>query len=106
MKIQVWDNGKEHIDQYTVILGHDVYGMSDDANMPNGFCQYIGDTKNTVANFLYKAHIVPKKKLPEGVRKQMAYIIRQNRLIIREWQKCIKESEQFAEEFIKEQKNG
>ena len=40
--VKVYDNGGRTIDRYIVIIGDDVYGMSDDANSSQGFNQYIG----------------------------------------------------------------
>ena len=41
MKIRVFDNGGKTADRYTVLLDEDGYGMSEDANMPNGVCMSI-----------------------------------------------------------------
>lgn len=38
----IYDNGGKSCDRYTVFVGEDVYGMSDNACAPNGFNQYIG----------------------------------------------------------------
>lgn len=53
MKLRVYDNGGKTADRYTVIVevpndefGGEVYGMSDDANEPNGFNQFIGYPKD------------------------------------------------------------
>jgi len=40
--LRVWDNGGETTDRYTVVVGEDVYYMSENANMPNGVCMYGG----------------------------------------------------------------
>ena len=42
MKARIYDNGGRTADRYIVIIGNDVYTMSDDAMMPNGFNQYAG----------------------------------------------------------------
>jgi len=42
MKLAIYDNNGKTADRYTVIIGNDVYGMSTDANMPNGFNQFAG----------------------------------------------------------------
>jgi hypothetical protein len=40
----VYDNGGETFDRYTIFTPDgSVYGMSDNASMPNGFNQYLGD---------------------------------------------------------------
>lgn len=53
-KITVYDNGGETVDRYTVIVGNDVFAMSDNALMPDGYNQYMGawaefDFKNNPA---------------------------------------------------------
>ena len=45
MKITVYDKPGT-IDRYTVVIGRDFYGMSDNANFPNGFNQFCGNTKD------------------------------------------------------------
>ena len=42
--VRVYDNLGQSIDRYTVIFdGGDAIGMSENANQPNGFCQYLGE---------------------------------------------------------------
>jgi len=41
-KVVVYDNGGKTADRYTVIIGDDVYGMSDNPDSPQGFNQYSG----------------------------------------------------------------
>lgn len=43
MNIEVYDNGGETFDRYTVIIGSSVFGMGGDPMMPNGFNQYSGE---------------------------------------------------------------
>ena len=43
-KIVVYDNGGKTADRYTVFIGDDVFGMSDDPTSPQGFNQYSGTT--------------------------------------------------------------
>ena len=44
--INVFDNGGKTTDRYTVVIfergSYEVYGMSENASMPNGFNQYYG----------------------------------------------------------------
>lgn len=40
--IEIYDNGGETFDRYTVIIGKEVYGMSHNPNSPQGFNQYSG----------------------------------------------------------------
>ena len=73
--IRVYDNGGATIDRFTVIIGKDVYGMSDNANMPNGFCQYIGTVQelggiSTISKLDGERHI-GLDSLPIGVQIQI-----------------------------------
>jgi len=43
MRIKVHDLGEHLADRYCVILGEYIYGMSENANSPNGFNQLICD---------------------------------------------------------------
>lgn len=38
--MQIYDNGGKTFDRYCVIIGDEVYEMSDNAKSPNGFNQY------------------------------------------------------------------
>lgn len=40
--IEIYDNGGETFDRYTVIIDGDVYGMSDNPLSPQGFNQFSG----------------------------------------------------------------
>ena len=41
--ITVFDAGADYADRYTVIIGKDIFGMSHNADQPNGFNQYTGN---------------------------------------------------------------
>jgi len=43
-KIVVYDNGGKTADRYTVFIGDDVYGMSDNPTSPQGVNSYFGTT--------------------------------------------------------------
>ncbi len=50
MNIQVYDNGGETFDRYTVIIDNDVFGMSENPLSASGFNQWCGvcvSTANT-----------------------------------------------------------
>jgi len=47
--IRVFDNGGETFDRYTVIINTSVYGMSINANSPQGFNQYSGELDELIA---------------------------------------------------------
>lgn len=70
MKIVIWDNGGKTIDRYTVLIGGEVYGMSDDPHHPQGFNQYSHTIKK---GEIYRGGSAPGKKvafekLPDGVQ--------------------------------------
>ena len=46
MNTHVYDNGGETVDRYTIIIGNDVYTMSQNAMSPNGFNQYAGTLRS------------------------------------------------------------
>lgn len=47
--IIVFDNGGKTQDRYTVVIGSDVYGMSEDPTHPQfGFNQYSGDVSELI----------------------------------------------------------
>ena len=57
--IQVFDSGEQFADRYTVIIGDDAYGMSHDADQPNGYNQCVE------ARYAYGKPIV-LGELPKG----------------------------------------
>ncbi len=65
--ITVYDNGGKSIDRYTVIMGNEAYGMSSDANAPNGFNQYIGVVGRDIKVGRHLGKIVKLEKLPQRV---------------------------------------
>ena len=73
MKLQgVYDSGNKTIDRYTVVLfnrgNYEAFGMSYNADQPNGFNQYIGRVGDQVCQcFLDSAQEVNIKELPKGV---------------------------------------
>jgi hypothetical protein len=69
--LAIYDNGGKSWDRYTVIIGHDVYGMSDNAREPGGFNQYAG----TVEEFPRTTKHLGKKKLLEELSGQVRHAI-------------------------------
>ena len=64
---QIYDTGaKGPVDRYTIIHGSEAYGMSDNAQSPQGFNQYIGESSKLHIPALGKK--VKFKSLPLGVR--------------------------------------
>ena len=75
--ITIYDNGGATADRYTVIFSTgDTYGMSRDADMPNGVCMYIGYKDSICID-----HTIEKRidinALPEGVKKKIKYLLSQ-----------------------------
>jgi len=65
--VVVFDSGPKFADRYTVFIDKDVYGMSSNANMPNGVCMYIG----SIADIEKGKHLgkrIDVKKLPKGTK--------------------------------------
>lgn len=67
--VTVYDEGdaSTHKDRYTVVIGQDVYGMSEDAEDPHGFNHWLGN----VANIQPGEHLGEEVKmgsLPEQVK--------------------------------------
>lgn len=55
--LAIYDNGGKTWDRYTVIIGGDVYTMSENADTPGGFNQFM----DRVENIPYNKH--DKKKM-------------------------------------------
>jgi len=70
--IQIYDNGGETCDRYTVIINNDVYGMSADAMSPQGFNQFCGDVKTDFNLQALISHPVNLPDLPEQVQRAIA----------------------------------
>ena len=63
----VYDSGPKFADRYTVFIGKDVYGMSSDANMPNGVNMYAGST-DEIKKGKHHGKRIDVKKLPKGTK--------------------------------------
>ena len=68
-KIVIYDNGGETMDRYTVIIGNDVYGMSDDATSPQGFNQYIGEVGQDIKLGSHLGKKISINKVSSSVKK-------------------------------------
>lgn len=66
--IEVYDNGGETFDRYTVIIDGDVYGMSANPNSPQGFNQYSGKL-HELPMARSNGERVTIESLPEAVQK-------------------------------------
>jgi len=68
--ISVYDNGGKTADRYTVVIGTDVYGMSDNATAPNGVNMYVGEIGTDVhPDFIKSMKKVKVNSLPQAVQK-------------------------------------
>ena len=75
IKVKVYDNGGITADRYTMVFPTgDTYLMSEDANMPNGVCMYVGEN-------IYIDPAIDKRidtdALPEGTKKKIAELYRE-----------------------------
>ncbi len=73
MEIKVYDNGEETADRYTVVLGSEMHLMSEDANMPNGICMFLGQYRPKD-----KGQLGAQKTLgqmPKGVLLQIIHLL-------------------------------
>lgn len=75
-KVTVYDNGGKTADRYTVIIKRgkspeeeEWYGMSDNANAPNGFNQFAGTTADGNRKGSHLGKIVKVTSLPSVVQK-------------------------------------
>lgn len=73
MKLErVIDAGEQFADRYVCEFDNgDVYNMSADASAPNGVCMYVGNTDEGTAGIDDGAPEIPYKYLPEGTRRQI-----------------------------------
>lgn len=74
--MKVYDNGSDS-DRYTVVLNNgDVYCLSDDANLPNGVCQYAGKWEDSATIFINTIgrQLLPSE-IPNSVLIAMDYVI-------------------------------
>ena len=67
MKVKVYDNGGVSFDRYTVIIGREVYSMSDNPLSYNGFNQYVCEFNQLHLNDTHKK--IKFSELPENVKK-------------------------------------
>jgi len=65
--IEVYDNGGETADRYSVRIGTSVYGMSDNATSANGFNQYAGELSE-LPGWRNGTRVDDLRRLPVAVR--------------------------------------
>lgn len=68
-KVVVYDNGGKTVDRYTVLIGDDVYEMSDNPFSPQGFNQYVGLIGTDVVVGSHLGKKVNVDRLPEDVKR-------------------------------------
>ena len=69
--IEIYDNGGETFDRYTIIINADVYGMSHNPKSPQGFNQYSG-TLSELPMARSNGDRVTLESLPEEVQEAIA----------------------------------
>lgn len=79
MELRIWDNGGESFDRYTVRVGNDYYGMSENPFGPQSFNQYIGTYCTNVVmegrhvgKLIYKNDKMGLEMLPDVLKKAIA----------------------------------
>jgi hypothetical protein len=65
---KVYDDGGKSFDQYTVFLYGNVYGMSHNPLSPQGFNQFVGETRDIPRPWSRLGKKVDAKDLPEDVK--------------------------------------
>jgi hypothetical protein len=68
-EFSIYDSGEEHFDRYTLFVGGSVFGMSINANSPQGFNQYLGDEDEMPESEEVVGKKVGFKELPEQLQK-------------------------------------
>lgn len=69
LSINVWFNSRLHT--YRVQIGTEMFDMSRDAHLPNGYCQYAG----LVKNFWAAEYVATTDKIPIGIVRAIARIV-------------------------------
>lgn len=78
MKLKIWDNNGKSFDRYTVRVGNDYYGMSENPFGPQSFNQYIGTYgTNAVMEGRHLGKLICKNEmglemLPDVLKKAIA----------------------------------
>ena len=68
-KVTVYDNGGESMDRYTVVIGDDVFGMSENPGSPQGFNQWAGNVGKDIRLGSHLGKVVKVTSLPKPVQK-------------------------------------
>ncbi len=68
-KVTVYDNGGKTMDRYTVIIGYDVFGMSENPTSAQGFNQWAGNVGSDIRIGSHLGKTVAIPSLPKEVQK-------------------------------------
>ena len=71
--VEIYDNGGDTVDRYTVIIDTAVYTMSEDASSPRGVNNYVGDLREISLNYSKlgrKLNYIPENIIP-AVKERM-----------------------------------
>ena len=69
MKVTVYDNGGETMDRYTVSVGDNVFGMSENPTSAQGFNQWAGNVGKDIRIGSHLGKTVKVTSLPKEVQK-------------------------------------
>ena len=67
-KVTVYDNGGASMDRYTVIIGNQVFGMSDNPTSAQGFNQWAGQVGSDIKIGAHLGKTVKVTSLPKPVQ--------------------------------------
>ena len=68
-KVTIYDNGGKTMDRYTVILGNQVFGMSENPTSAQGFNQWAGQAGTDVKVGAHLGKVVKITSVPKEVQK-------------------------------------
>lgn len=68
-KVIIYDNGGETMDRYTVIIGDDVFGMSENPTSAQGFNQWAGNVGKDIRIGPHLGKAVKMPSVPKEVQK-------------------------------------
>ena len=67
--IVIYDNNGKTFDRYAVIIGDNVFGMSENPNSPQGVNQWVGLKNTDIKIGAHLGKIVTSTSLPKDVQK-------------------------------------
>jgi hypothetical protein len=66
--VEVWDNGGQTIDRYTVVRDGMVFAMNDAPFHPQGFCQFAGERESYPDDMSHCGTYLESKAMPDAVK--------------------------------------